>query len=205
MILPLMPNATAVWLIDNTTLTFKQIADFCGKNELEINALSNDERRRIQGLNPITNGQLTKSEIDRCQDDGNAKLTISSTGEMFQEVESNRKKVRKYIPIATRQNRLNGIYWVIKNYPHLKNTTIAKLLSSTAKTIGSIRDKSHKNFTQLIPQNPIVLGLCKEADLKRVLEKNKKSEGLQNDTDKSKEDANSASKMYEALNSSSNE
>lgn len=161
-----MPSSTAQWLIENTSLTFEQIADFCGLHELEVSAIANAEVRKIQGLNPILNGQLTKEEIVRCEQDPEASLSLS---EIVVENKKSQDVKSKYVPMILRQNRVGGIVWIIKNYPEIPDTQIAKLMRSTKKTVEAIRSKQHPGINQI--QNPVVLGLVSEYDLQKAVEK----------------------------------
>ncbi len=163
---PYMPSSTAQWLIENTSLTFEQIADFCGLHELEVSAIANAEVRKIQGLNPILNGQLTKEEIVRCEQDPEASLSLS---EIVVENKKSQDVKSKYVPMILRQNRVGGIVWIIKNYPEIPDTQIAKLMRSTKKTVEAIRSKQHPGINQI--QNPVVLGLVSEYDLQKAVEK----------------------------------
>jgi hypothetical protein len=163
----LMPKATAVWLVENTALTFEQIADFCGLHALEIQAIADEEVSiGMRGLDPIANGQLAASEIDRCQNDPAArlKMSISSIPEV-----TARPKGARYTPVSKRQDRPNAIAWLVKNYPEVTDSQIGKLIGTTKPTIASVRDKSHWNSANLKPQNPAQIGLCTVADLEKVI------------------------------------
>jgi hypothetical protein len=155
---PLMPKATAVWLIENTSLTFQQIADSCDLHVLEVENLADSS---LQGENPLLNGQLTQEEIDRCTADEKASLEFQDLSTPF----LTKRKVAKYTPIAFRQDRPNGIAWIIKNHPTMSDATIAKLLATTLKTIKAIRDKTHSQSHIIKPTNPVILGLCTEEQL----------------------------------------
>ena len=168
--LPLMPKATAIWLVDNTTLSFKQIADFCGMHELEIKGIADGEVGvGIKGLNPISNGQLTKSEIERCTDDPSADLNII-VNEVATTTEDS-KKQKKYTPLSKRQDRPDAVYWLTRNHPELKDSQIARLVGSTKSTIDAIRKRTHWNMANIKPQDPIGLGLCKQIELDEALAK----------------------------------
>lgn len=166
---PYMPKSTAVWLVENTSLTFKQIGDFCGLHELEVKNLADSENVRVQGLNPILNFQLTKEEIERCEKDEKANLVLNKTIEEKQKIQEKRKHV--YVPKLHRKNRLGGILWIIKNYPELSDSSIAKLIHSTKATVLSMRNKTHKQYSQTKIQNPLVLGLVSETMLKKEIDK----------------------------------
>ena len=166
MTLPLMPKATAVWLVENTSLTFKQIADFCGMHMLEIQAIADgDVASHIMGLSPIANNQLSAEEIARCEADENASLELLVNPEMEKLVH---RGVR-YVSQSKRNNRPAGIAWVVKNHPEISDTQLMKLLRTTKATITAIREKTHKNIQNIHPQNPVTLGLCSETDLEKAV------------------------------------
>lgn len=159
---PLMPKATAVWLIDNTTLTFEQIAQFCGLHALEIQGVADGEVAvGIRGMDPIIGGQISREEISRCENDPKARLEIIPP---VSEVPK-RSKSARYTPVSKRQERPNGIAWLIKNYPELSDAQIGKLLGTTKTTINSVRDRSHWNSQHISPQDPLLLGICSEQEL----------------------------------------
>ena len=163
---PLMPKATAVWLIDNTALSFEQIADFTGIHMLEIQAMADgDVFGATVGLDPTMNGQLTKEEIARCEADSTARLELVKSGleEFF-----NRKKTH-YTPVARRSGRPDAIMWFIHNLPELSDTQICKLIGTTKPSIQAIRDKTHKNISNIKPRNPVSLGLCSEDALEKAV------------------------------------
>lgn len=164
---PLMPRATAVWLVENTTLTFRQIAVFCEIHELEIQAMADgDVSGNIRGLSPIDNGQLTWEEIRRCEADKKANLQAN---EMERNVKLRNQKAKKVLSPSQRQDKPNAIAWVIKNYPEIKDTLVCKLIGTTKSTINSIRDGSHKDAANIRPKNPVTIGLCSEADIEKAL------------------------------------
>ena len=164
---PLMPRATAVWLVENTTLTFRQIAVFCEIHELEIQAMADgDVSGNIRGLSPIDNGQLTWEEIRRCEADKKANLQAN---EMERNVKLRNQKAKKVLSPSQRQDKPNAIAWVIKNYPEIKDTLVCKLIGTTKSTINSIRDGSHKYAANIRPKNPVTIGLCSEADIEKAL------------------------------------
>jgi hypothetical protein len=166
MTLPLMPKATAVWLVENTSLTFKQIADFCGMHMLEIQAIADgDVASHIMGLSPIANNQLSAEEIARCEADENASLELLVNPEMEKLVQ---RGVR-YVSQSKRNNRPAGIAWVVKNHPEISDAQLMKLLRTTKATITAIREKTHKNIQNIHPQNPVTLGLCSETDLEKAV------------------------------------
>lgn len=165
MSLPLMPKATAVWLIKNTSLSFTQIADFCGLHELEIQAIADgDTACGIIGQDPIKTGQLTKEEITRCEQNHDASLKI-----IEREAVKMKNKSAKYTSVAKRQDRPDAIAWILKHHPEMPNAQIRKLLGTTNQTIEAIRNKTHKKITTIKPINPVTLGLCSEADLEKEI------------------------------------
>lgn len=167
MALPLMPKATAVWLVENTALSFIQIADFCGLHELEIQAIADgDVGMGMQGMDPIANGQLTQAELDRCAADPKARLKLARS---TNPVPTARGKGARYTPVSKRQDRPDGIAWLVKNHPELQDVQISKLLGTTKPTIKAIRDKTHWNSTNITARNPVTLGLCTEADLEKAV------------------------------------
>lgn len=167
MALPLMPKATAVWLVENTALSFIQIADFCGLHELEIQAIADgDVGIGMQGMDPIGNGQLTKAELERCQSDGSARLVLAKSTNPLPKA---RGKGARYTPVSKRQDRPDGIAWLLKHHPELQDVHISKLLGTTKPTIKAIREKTHWNSTNITTRNPVTLGLCNEADLEKYV------------------------------------
>ena len=172
--LPLMPKATAIWLVENTSLSFKQIANFCGMHELEIKGIADGEvGAGIKGLNPITNNQLTKEEIERCSNDSDSDLQIIEN-EISAKTEQSKKK-KKYTPLSKRQDRPDAVYWLIRNHPELKDSQVAKLVGSTKSTIDAIRNRTHWNMSNIRPQDPIGLGLCRQIELDEALAKAERS------------------------------
>lgn len=166
MALPLMPKATAVWLVENTTLTFTQIADFCGMHTLEIQAIADgDVASNIMGFNPITNGQLTAEEIKRCETNPKASLELLTNPE----IERLLNKGSRYVSNAKRNDRPSGIAWIVKHHPEISDTQIVKLLRTTKTTITAIRERTHKNIHNIHPKNPVTLGLCSESDLNKAI------------------------------------
>ena len=164
---PLMPKATAVWLLDNTALTFEQIAEFCGMHLLEVQAIADGEVAiGMQGLDPVAAGELTKEEIDRCVADSSASL---KPAEQKIPQPKARPKGARYTPLSKRQVRPDGIAWLLKNYPELSDGQISKLVGTTKPTINSVRDKTHWNSPNIKPQNPVGLGLCSEPDLEKAV------------------------------------
>jgi hypothetical protein len=167
---PLMPKATAIWLIDNTTLTFKQIADFCGMHELEVKGIADGEVAvGVIADNPITSGQLDKEEIERCCKDPNVKLQLKLSN-AYETVSKVKKKGAKYTPIARRQDKPDAIYWLIKNFPEIKDSTIIKLIGTTKSTVDAVRNRTHWNMANIRQRDPVLLGICSQTDLDKVVE-----------------------------------
>ncbi len=166
---PLMPIATAVWLIDNTSLTFDQVADFCGLHPLQVRGVADgDVGGGVRGIDPITTHQLTRDEIEKGQQDPDYKLKISQPKTIVAE---RTRKGPRYTPVSKRQNRPDAIAWVVRNHPEIADAQIAKLLGTTKTTIQSVRDRSHWNSANLQPQDPVGLGLCSQIDLDTIVRK----------------------------------
>ncbi len=166
---PLMPMATAVWLVENTTLTFKQIADFCKLHEVEVQGIADGEvAKGIVGYNPIISGQLTREEIKLSSDDNNRPLNLK-TNEV--EIENTEKKIKKYIPLSKRQDKPDSALWLIKQHGNLKDSQIAKLVGITKNSVTAIRNKSYWNFNNLNAKDPVAMGLFSQKELIEALEK----------------------------------
>ena len=166
---PLMPMATAVWLVENTTLTFKQIAEFCKLHEVEIQGIADGEvAKGIVGYNPIISGQLTKEEINLSSDDKNRPLEISSYEINIDSVD---KKIKKYIPLSKRQDKPDSALWLVRQHPLLKDSQIAKLVGITKNSVTLIRKKSYWNYNNLNAKDPVAMGLFNQKDLIEALEK----------------------------------
>jgi hypothetical protein len=165
---PLMPKATAVWLIENTGLTFRQIGAFCGLHELEVQSIADDEVAiGMVGYDPIVNGQLTKQEIERCESDAAQRLVIAETNVPRP---ATRTKGPKYTPVARRGDKPDAIAWLVKHFPNLTDAQISRLIGTTKPTINAIRDRSHWNMNNINARDPVGLGLCDRQDLdKEVL------------------------------------
>ncbi len=164
---PLMPKATAVWLVENTALAFDQIADFCGLHHLEVQAIADGEvAAGMQGLDPITAGELTQDEITRCLTDPKARLKMAKPNIPQPKA---RAKGARYTPVSKRQDRPDAIAWLLRNHPELADAQISKLIGTTKPTIGAIRERSHWNMPNIKPQNPVGLGLCSATDLDRAV------------------------------------
>lgn len=167
--LPIMPKATAVWLIQNTSLTFVQIAEFCGIHELEVQCIADGEvASNILGLDPILSKQLTQAEIERCSKNPEAKLQITvSVADEF--LSPAKKKQSKYTPIARRQDKPDAVLWLLKNYPSIDDKTIIKLIGTTKFTISTIRDRTHWNIKNIKARDPVLSGLCTQVELDKML------------------------------------
>ena len=166
---PLMPMATAVWLVENTTLTFKQIADFCNLHEVEIQGIADGEvAKGIVGYNPIIAGQLTKEEIELSSQDQSRPLKINNYN---LEISSSNEKIKKYVPLSKRQDKPDSALWLIRQHSILKDSQIAKLVGVTKNSVTSIRNKSYWNYNNLSPKDPVALNLFTQKDLVQALEK----------------------------------
>ncbi|MDC1154227.1 DUF1013 domain-containing protein [Candidatus Pelagibacter sp.] len=166
---PLMPMATAVWLVENTTLTFKQIASFCNLHEVEIQGIADGEvAKGIKAYNPIISGQLSREEIELSSKDENRPLLIKSTDI---EISNTEKKTKKYIPLSKRQDKPDSALWLIRQHNMLKDSQIAKLVGITKNSVTSIRNKSYWNYNNLNPKDPVALNLFSQKDLIEALEK----------------------------------
>ena len=166
---PLMPMATAVWLVENTTLTFKQIAEFCKLHEVEIQGIADGEvAKGIKAYNPIISGQLTREEIELSSSDENRPLQIKSTDI---EISNTEKKIKKYIPLSKRQDKPDSALWLIRQHNMLKDSQIAKLVGITKNSVTSIRNKSYWNYNNLNPKDPVALNLFSQKELVEALEK----------------------------------
>ncbi|WP_288944007.1 cell cycle transcriptional regulator TrcR [uncultured Roseovarius sp.] len=166
---PLMAKATAVWLVDNTTLSFKQIADFCGLHELEIQGIADgDVAAGVKGFDPIANNQLTQDEIDAAEKDPLHKLTLKFNPAAVGE---EKRRGPRYTPLSKRQDRPNAILWLVKFHPELADSQIAKLVGTTKPTIQTIRERTHWNIANMQPVDPVALGLCKQSELDAAVQK----------------------------------
>ena len=183
MALPLMQKATAVWLVENTSLTFRQIAAFCGLHELEISGIADGEvAQGIRGMDPISTNQLTREEIENCEKNADRNLEL-----MFNPAAKGEKKRRgpKYTPLSKRQDKPSAILWLVKFHPELTDGQVSKLVGTTKNTIQSIRQRSHWNINNIQPIDPVALGLCKQVELdvqvKRISKKNVAVKGTSDD------------------------
>ena len=165
----LMPIATAVWLVENTTLTFKQIANFCNLHEVEVQGIADGEvAKGIKPYNPIISGQLTRDEIELSSKDESRPLQIKGTDI---EIAGEDKKIKKYVPLSKRQDKPDSALWLIKHHPQLKDSQIAKLVGVTKNSVTSIRNKSYWNYNNLNPKDPVALNLFTQKDLVEAIEK----------------------------------
>ena len=165
---PLMPVATAIWLVENTSLTFKQIADFCKMHEVEIQSIADGEvGKGIVGYNPIISGQLTREEIDLSSQDRNRPLKLFENEIKL----NNENKKKKYIPFSKRQDKPDSALWLVKNHSKLKDSQIAKLVGITSNSVKAIRNKNYWNYNNLNPKDPVAMGLFLQKDLLEALEK----------------------------------
>src|SRR6516164_5363434 len=161
---PLMPKATAVWLVENTSLSFDQIAELCHLHPLEVKAIADgDAAQGIKGLDPILTGQLTREEIKAAEDDPYHRLHIADPKVRLPEAKP--KKGPRYTPVSRRQDRPNAILWLVRNHPELKDSQIMRLVGTTKSTIQAIRERTHWNASNLQPMDPVTLGLCSQIDL----------------------------------------
>ena len=169
----LMPKATAVWLVENTTLNFDQIADFCELHALEVQGIADGEvAMGIVGLDPTLNGQLTREEIARCEADPTQRLKMAKVDIPLP---APRTKGPRYTPVAKRQDKPDAVAWLIRHHPELSDGQISKLIGTTKQTIAAVRDRSHWNFANLRPRDPVLLGLCSQTDLNAAVLRARKS------------------------------
>ena len=172
-----MPKATAIWLLENTSLTFKQISDFCELHMLEVESMANGEVGSMPGINPINNKILTYEEIKKCEKSSKLKLKI------FKNELPKPKKIAKgakYTPIAKRQERPSAIKWLLKEFPGISDNEICRLIRTTKNTVDSIKNKTHWNYENIIAKDPLILGFCSEKDLQKISEFHKKDEVKEN-------------------------
>ncbi len=172
---PLMPKATAVWLVEHTTLTFAQIAEFCGLHQLEVQGIADDEVAiGMVGLDPVAGGQLTQAEIDRCEADPAARLNI-----VVKDLPSpsRRGKGPRYTPVTKRGDKPDAIAWLLKSAPNLSDTQIGKLIGTTKTTIAAVRSRTHETSQTIKPRSPVMLGLCTQAELDEAMAKARKRTG----------------------------
>ena len=174
---PLMPHATASWLVDNTALSFDQIAEFCGLHILEVNAMADDlASSKYTGRDPVRSGELTMAEIEKGQADVTYSLVMQKAP-----AQVSRTKGPRYTPVSKRQDKPDGINWIIKNHPEISDAQIGKLIGTTRNTISAIRDRSHWNISNIQPKDPVTLGLCSQRELDAIVAKAAKKAGLQDE------------------------
>ena len=168
---PFMPKATAVWLVENTTLSFKQIANFCNLHELEVKGIADgDVAKGIKAYNPILAGQLTREEIDLCSKDQGRPLKLIKKNQEEVVVSKERKKAR-YTPLSKRKDRPDSVLWLVKNFSQLSDGQVAKLVGSTKGTVALIRNRTYWNFSNLTARDPVILGLCSQLQFQKAIEK----------------------------------
>ena len=171
---PLMPHATASWLVDNTGLSFTQIADFCGIHILEVQAMADDMTgSKYTGRDPVHAGELTLAEIEKGQADEDYVLQMTKGPEQVR-----RTKGPRYTPVSKRQDKPDGIAWIIRNHPEVSDGAIGKLIGTTRNTIGAVRDRSHWNSANIVPKDPVTLGLCSQRELDALVAKAAKKAGI---------------------------
>jgi hypothetical protein len=176
---PLMPHATAAWLVENSSLTFEQIAEFCGLHILEVQAIADDTAAtKLTGRDPIRAGELTHEEIEKGQQDADYRLQMHKAPEAVR-----RTKGPRYTPVSKRQDKPDGINWIIKNHPEVTDGQISKLIGTTRTTIAAIRDRSHWNMANITPKDPVTLGLCSQRELDAAIAKAAKAAGMAAPTD----------------------
>ena len=174
---PLMPHATASWLVDTTALTFEQIAAFCGLHILEVQAMADDlASSKYTGRDPVRSGELTMAEIEKGQADPNYSLKMHKAP-----VQVNRTKGPRYTPVSKRQDKPDGIAWILRNHPEISDAQIGKLIGTTRNTIAAIRDRSHWNIANIQPKDPVTLGLCSQRELDGLVAKAAKKAGIAED------------------------
>ncbi len=174
---PLMPHATATWLVDNTALSFEQIAQFCGLHILEVQAMADDlAGTKYTGRDPVHAGELTNEEIEKGQADTNYRLRMHKAP-----VEVSRTKGPRYTPVSKRQDKPDGIQWILKNHPEVSDAQISKLIGTTRNTITAIRERSHWNISNIQAKDPVTLGLCSQRELDAMVAKAAKKAGLEED------------------------
>jgi hypothetical protein len=159
-----MPKATAVWLVENTSLTFEQIADFCGLHSLEVKGIADGEvGAGIRGLDPVAGGQLSREELQRCQEDPKARLKLARPAAA--DIKPLKRKEPRYTPLSKRQDRPDAIAWLLRHHPELSDQQICKLLGTTKNTVNAVRDRTHWKSSEIRPRDPVLLGLCSQVDL----------------------------------------
>lgn len=176
---PLMPHATASWLVDNTALSFEQIAAFCGLHILEIQAIADDTAAtKLTGRDPVRAGELSQAEIEKAQADPNYRMVMQKGPEQVR-----RTKGPRYTPVSKRQDKPDGIAWIIRNHPEVSDGQISKLIGTTRTTIAALRDRTHWNIANIVPKDPVTLGLCSQRELDALVLKAAKAAGIEAPTD----------------------
>ena len=193
---PLMPHATATWLVDNTGLSFDQIAEFCGLHILEVQAMADDlASSKYTGRDPVHSGELTQEEIERGQADPAYVLKMQKAP-----VEVTRTKGPRYTPVSKRQDKPDGIAWILRSHPEISDAQISKLIGTTRNTISAIRERSHWNIQNIQPKDPVTLGLCSQRELDAVVAKAAKKAGIEgNDDVVATDDRSDKDKLIEQL------
>ena len=167
---PLMPKATAVWLVDNTSLTFEQIADFCGLHPLEVKGIADEDvAKGIKGQDPVTSGQLTREQLEEAEKNPKARLKMAPPKHKMPPVKQ--KKAPRYTPVSKRQDKPDAVYWILRNHPEFTDADIVKMVGTTKATIQKIRERSHWNVTNIKPVDPVTLGLCSQLELDLAVER----------------------------------
>ena len=167
---PLMPKATAVWLVDNSSLTFEQIADFCGLHPLEVKGIADEDvAKGIKGQDPVASGQLTRDQIEKAEQDPKLRLKLAVSKHKMPPVKA--KKIPRYTPVSKRQDKPDAVYWILRNHPEFADADIIKLIGTTKATIQKIRERSHWNATNIKAVDPVTLGLCSQLELDMAVER----------------------------------
>lgn len=168
--IPLMPKATAVWLVDNSSLTFEQIADFCGLHPLEVKGIADEDvAKGIKGQDPVASGQLTREQIESAENNPKARLKMAPPKYKIPSVKA--KKTPRYTPVSKRQDKPDAVYWILRNHPEFADADIIKLIGTTKSTIQKIRERSHWNATNIKAVDPVTLGLCSQLELDLAVER----------------------------------
>ncbi len=192
---PLMPHATATWLVDNTGLSFEQIAQFCGLHILEVQAMADDlAGSKYTGRDPVYAGELTQEEIEKGQADSSYSLKMQKAP-----AEVTRTKGPRYTPVSKRQDKPDGIAWILRNHPEMSDAQISKLIGTTRNTIGAIRDRTHWNIQNIQPKDPVTLGLCSQRELDAVVKAAAKKAGLENAAADPQVEASDKARLIEEL------
>jgi len=192
---PLMPHATATWLVDNTALSFEQIADFCGLHILEVQAMADDlAGSKYTGRDPLHSGELTQAEIERGQADPAYRLEMQQAP-----VEVTRTKGPRYTPVSKRQDKPDGIAWILRNHPEMSDAQISRLIGTTRNTITAIRERSHWNIQNIQAKDPVTLGLCSQRELDAIVAKAARRAGIEDDAGARADSRSDKEKLIEEL------